>query len=183
MGLTDVEYEAQKARVNALVDQWVKPIGLGWWRIDICWERDDPPLSQATPHFRTLMSCRAEWKYLLAEITVYLAAIRDLDDERLEYAFVHELMHIFLAEMRVTSEDEAEHQRDHEERVATTLAQALLWLRDSVREEAEANAAMPRNRAERAENRPEMCIESPTLCGEEQALCAASARRNGAVVR
>lgn len=51
-----------------------------------------------------------------------------MSDEEIEYVVVHELMHVFLNEMR-------EQGQQHEERVATLLAKAFLWVRDQTREE------------------------------------------------
>ena len=51
-------------------------------------------------------------------------------DDELEWAFVHELAHVFLNEMR--QEDDA---AAHEERCASQLADAFIWLRESVEAE------------------------------------------------
>jgi predicted SprT family Zn-dependent metalloprotease len=47
-----------------------------------------------------------------------------MDADSIEKIVVHELMHVFLNEMR-------EKGIDHEERVATMLSQAFLWVKES----------------------------------------------------
>jgi hypothetical protein len=63
--------------------------------------------------------------------------VLELSDEDLERCVVHELVHVFLNEARENGEDWL----DHEERVASTLAQAFIWLRDHARESVSANIA------------------------------------------
>lgn len=74
----------------------------------------------------------SDWHYLLATITWDLQAVADQNDEELESAFVHECCHILVNEMRMWAEkdmDEAKHDEavHHEERVVSTLANALVW--------------------------------------------------------
>ena len=131
--MNDAEYEAQKERVQALFSKWVKPLGLGWWTITTEWDRqfkNSEPKS--TPYGKNEkncpMDCSASWKYGTALIVCYLPAITTLTDTELEWAVVHELMHIMVNECRVGGDDWL----DHEERVCSTLAKAFLWLRDSL---------------------------------------------------
>lgn len=119
--IPDAEFDRCKKRVNAIAKKWVKPLGLGYW----------------TTHLNFLveivrdsgnavgMVCDADWRYQEATITVNVRAVKDLTDGELEACFVHELMHIFLNEMR-------ENGIEHEERVATQLQKAFLWAVENV---------------------------------------------------
>lgn len=135
--MDDAAYEAQKNRVTDLIDRWVKTIGLGWWRITYRYRREFAE-SESASNYETKMQCEAQWKYSQACITVYVPAIAECSDDALEWLFLHECMHIFLAEMRVETSEQAVHQQEHEERVASSLASAFLWLRDSLAPEEEA---------------------------------------------
>jgi hypothetical protein len=130
--MTDDEYKDQRERVLPLFEKWVQVLGLKWWKIRIEYERtnkdDDEPGWQAT------FSCSADWRYADALITAYCPALVKLTDEELEQAIVHELCHVFLNELRENKKD----RHDHEERVATMLAKAFIWLRDSLLPEKEA---------------------------------------------
>jgi hypothetical protein len=136
--MTDAEYEEQKGRIRKLVEEWVKPIGLGWWRIDFEYEREDKPCPEGATD-SCVAECHVAWKYLQATITFYLPQVARLDDERLEYAFVHELMHVYLNQMRPWMSKEwpqyefleAENSA-REERVATELGHAFVWLKQQV---------------------------------------------------
>ena len=138
--MTDAEYEAEKARVGGLFQKWVAALGLNWWQIEIEYVREN-----ATPgsgviqdaSFQATFKVRAAWQYARASITAYLPAIEDMEGHDLEMSVVHELCHIFLNETR-DPDTERSDWLDHEERVATTLAKAFIWLRDSVIEEKDA---------------------------------------------
>jgi len=134
--MDDAAYEAQKVRVQTLIDRWVKAIGLGWWHITYHYRREYAEGGAEASAYETKMQCEAHWKYNQACITIYVPAIEELSDDALERLFVHECMHIFLAEMRVETNAQAEHQQEHEERVASSLTSAFLWLRDSLVPEA-----------------------------------------------
>jgi hypothetical protein len=127
--MNDEECERQKQRLRCLADKWVQSIGLGWWDIDMAYARDDyeAPPAASSPD-RSLAYCSADWRYGHACITWNLPMVRDTPDDKLERCFVHELMHIFLSETRETGDDWLA----HEERVASTLTKAFLWLRDAL---------------------------------------------------
>lgn len=129
--MNDVEYEAQKARIVALQERWVKPIGLGGWRIKTAYRREAFTDDRFT---KAAMICTAKWQYMEALIEVSCSKIADMGDDELEQAYVHELGHIFLNEMAKGCEKCAADGQasNHEERVATTLALAFIWLRDSL---------------------------------------------------
>lgn len=133
--VTDAEYEQQKARVQALADKWIGPLGLKWWKIRIDYSRERLPVKDdgnTTEDTFCAMQVQASWKYLRAVITVSVPAIADIGDEELEWVFVHECAHVLLNEMRWA--DQADW-LDHEERCASQLANSFLWLRQHVERE------------------------------------------------
>jgi len=128
--MNDKEANAQKKRIRYLVDKWVKQLGLGWWHITYEWTResvatDVAPYESSANHY-VLMTTESDGNYMSATITVYLPNIAEVDDDLLEHAFVHELMHIFVSPMRTK-----EHAGD-EERVCTLLSKAFIWAVDLV---------------------------------------------------
>jgi hypothetical protein len=68
--------------------------------------------------------CDTDWRYQETVITLAMHKLRTLNKYQIEKVIVHELMHVFLNEMR-------EEGIDHEERVATNLQKAFLWVRDA----------------------------------------------------
>lgn len=123
--LDDAGFATQKERVGDVVRRWIKPLGLRWWKIDCAWVRESHRWSRDEQDGHPIAECHADWKYGEATITFDLGRIELLDDDGLDTIVVHELMHIFLNEMR-------EGGIEHEERVATTLQKAFLWLRDEL---------------------------------------------------
>lgn len=115
--MTDEEYVAQKARVEALIEKWATPLGIKWWDVDYVWHR---LRHEGTP------ACAAEmhttWQYLKAVGEWYLPELAALDDAALEKVVIHEHVHILLAEM---ASDKQEH--DAEERVCSLLTKAIIW--------------------------------------------------------
>lgn len=123
--MTDAEYAEQKARIQKLIDKWLEPLGLCWWRITFEWDRTThvEPEGNAAGSWCTVAKCAVRWKYFQACMTWRLLNILHVSDEDLEHFFVHECMHIFLNEMREEDED-----LGHEERVASMLTNAFLWV-------------------------------------------------------
>lgn len=134
--MTDAEFEEQKARLKVLVDRWVKPLGLGWWKIDMEYAREEYRPAKENTRDAEVAHCACDWRYGEACITWNMPKLPGLNDDELEWAFVHELMHIFLNEQRWTADNSAD-SLDHEERVASTLAKAFVWLRESLTEVSE----------------------------------------------
>jgi len=117
---------------SELVRKWVQKTWLGWWKIDIRYFSNKEYAKvrgYSKKHARnSVATCRVNWGYLEAFIDVNSSAIKNMNDEELEYAVVHELMHIFLNEMR-------EKGIEHEERVATLLARSFILCGGSQLEE------------------------------------------------
>lgn len=128
--MNDKEYQIEKKRIQTLIKKWVKPIGLGWWNIRFEYERADKNSGDTTyapmdigGYYETVMETRCDPYYLNAAITVYCRVTKEMSDEDLELAFVHELMHVFLSPMHTKQT------RKEEELVATKLAQGFIWSR------------------------------------------------------
>lgn len=133
--MDDAAYEEQKTRVERLIAKWVEPIGLRWWRIQFCWKRrydkKDMDTDGEDHGSIRVFTCYSDWRYLHATITAFLPAVEECEDDALEGLFVHELMHIFLSELR--QDDETGVFLAHEERVATTLARGFMYMHDALK--------------------------------------------------
>ena len=126
--MNDAEFAAQRARIEPLIERWVKPLGLNWWRLEFVYVRDEFEVD-GKPAPSTMASCRANWRYLNATIEWNMPRVLNEDDDAtIERAFVHELTHVLINEMREHDDDWL----DHEERVASTLTMAFIWLRESL---------------------------------------------------
>lgn len=123
--MTDAEFEAQKARVEAYFDQWVQPLGLGMWDITYIWhrDRDDDGIEQNAD-----MACTPMWEYLAATIDVYLYQTIKRSDEWVELAVVHELCHCLADEIAVDKKPRPT--RRNEEHVISSLAKAFIWTKE-----------------------------------------------------
>lgn len=124
--MNDAALAVQQERIRLLGERWVDLIGLTHWEIEYYWHHESiPDYESAT------MCCAVDWRYMHAGISVCCERCEEIDDKKLETIFVHELMHIFLHETR--GDREPDQYLDHEERVATMLATALINTRDGER--------------------------------------------------
>ena len=119
--------KAQHKRIRALGKKWIAPIGLGWWSIETFYCDSAAKYRKATGNdsLVSAATCVTDWRYRTANIYFNCRLWKRMDDADAEYAFVHELMHIFLEELMNCRDDK----RDHLERVATSLALAMVWAR------------------------------------------------------
>jgi hypothetical protein len=108
-------------KMKDLFHFWINATGLAWWRINFNYTND----YTAFPEPDCVMTCDADWKYMTAYINVNLPRLELHREDGLEEMVLHELMHIFLNEMR-----DGDGCTPHEERVASTLARGFLWARD-----------------------------------------------------
>lgn len=133
--MTDSEFEQERERILAFARKWAEPLGLGWWEITYEYARDDykAPSPSYAPDTFSAAYCTADWRYGHATIVFNMPVMAQQSDSKAEKIVVHELCHVLLNEMRWARHDDADH-IDHEERVASTLARAFLWLRESVTE-------------------------------------------------
>lgn len=119
--------EAQKARVMALHHAWARPLGLLYQVLTYRWHRG------AIPNYpEATMTVDPDWQYGRALIHVDLTESARLSDEELRFAFVHEMMHVFLAGLieghRLKVDQDAF--RLIEEHTASMLARGVIWVHD-----------------------------------------------------
>jgi predicted SprT family Zn-dependent metalloprotease len=109
----------------------------------MAYARDDyePPDNGRGGRDHTVAHCSSDWRYGHACITWNMSLVREQSDDKLEVVFVHELMHIFVNEMRWTA-DNSDDSIDHEERVVSTLTKAFPWLRDHLVEQQQQQPAI-----------------------------------------
>lgn len=98
---------------------WVHWTGLEYWHCRMGFERK---INKLPNNLWLGGYCTVEWKYQTARIVFCPRAMRHLTPEEIEATVVHEIMHIFLNEMR-------EDGIDHEERAATQLQKAFMWVK------------------------------------------------------
>ncbi len=136
--MNDAEYEAQKARIQALEKRWIETLGLAAWKLNTEFVRGDFT-SDGSPAPDTLATAKTHSEYMLATISWNMPLVPDHNDRELERVFLHEYMHVILNEMRPwragSEVDKALSQEEtwHEERVCTMLGNAFLWTREANR--------------------------------------------------
>lgn len=120
--MTDAEYEAQKARVMALWHRWQDgPLWLPRWRVVHRFHQDWLEDDEGNPDTQATARTRTQWEYMQATVDWNLPQVAKEDDEELEIIFVHELMHIYVAEISPKGGPASK----GEERVVTQLACAF----------------------------------------------------------
>lgn len=128
--MTDAEYEATKARIDAMLDRWIPLLGLVDWHIYREYRRQDSDDLRRMDGNTEVARCHVIWEYEEIGMSWWLPLIfeEEWTDERLEPVVVHELMHIVVREMR---EDAKRKGILHEERVSTRLARAFVRTRQA----------------------------------------------------
>lgn len=121
--MNDEEFEKQRQRVRDLATWWQPKLALNEWEINHYFHRVSSDMPDGHAGQATAV-CRPHWEYLLAAIHWDLSTLADVEDDMLERVFVHELMHIHLAETRAKKDRSA-----HQERVATELALSFVFLK------------------------------------------------------
>ena len=121
--MTDADYEATRQRITALAVKWLGMLGLKWWNIDTVYDRASTDFEDGCV---ARVSCR--WEYAHASMLWNMPLAFQQTDDELERIFVHECMHIFLHETRAGTNCECPWDIRHEERVATMLQKAFLWV-------------------------------------------------------
>ena len=133
--MTDADYERVKGMLRQIVNEWYPALGLGWWEIDFEYVRETQAFDgddELSLHRLVTAKTQVQWEYLQGCVSFCIPRMTDLDYEAIENIVIHELMHVFVAEMRycmkcncyVSMFDEK-----HEERVVTQLAKVLGWTR------------------------------------------------------
>lgn len=121
--MTDKEYRDQKARVKRFWDKWFTTLGLGWWVVDLYWER-----SRDEEHPSQLGETSSKWQYRSAAVTFNLPEIATVDDDRLEECVVHEMVHILVNGIQDIRYDQS---TEITEYTVTTVARAIIWARQA----------------------------------------------------
>lgn len=119
--MNDKDFAAQQRRIMPLVKKWKLRLGLNLWDIDSEFYRG--PFEREGEWFTGAMAV-VRWEYMDATLMFDLVSVTDLSDADVEKMVVHELMHVILKELQHTTDDFMK----HEERVATMLAQAFVFL-------------------------------------------------------
>jgi hypothetical protein len=119
----------EMARCETLFTRWQFRLGLKWWNVQRQYYSSEKDYEAAKliddPVHTSYMIVWAQWPYLHATIGVNCRATRRLPKKQLERIVIHELLHCLVNEMREPDPD-----RKHEERVVTTLTDAVVWTRD-----------------------------------------------------
>jgi hypothetical protein len=140
--MTDAEYEAARQRILTLAEKWLGMLGLKWWAIDTVYDREGTDLTDACV---AQVSCR--WEYAHGSILWNMPLVAQQSDEDLERVFVHECMHFFLHETRAGTRCDCEFDIRHEERVATMLQKAFLWVYQAAFEAGEQSGSVSKQAA------------------------------------
>ena len=121
-------YRRVSKHLSALADKWIGPLGLKWWTVTQELYDNSAEYARATGNAAdsSLATCRADWAYRTAHISFNCPLWRGLADADFEHYYLHELCHIFLAELQHDTTD----RQGHIERVCQTLADAFLWVRE-----------------------------------------------------
>lgn len=123
--MTKRDRARQERRVTDCVKKWCTLLGMNGWKIYLDFPEEYPQTIPGSS-LRSIMNVTTQWEYLLVTIRVDLEAILNQSDEQLDGYVVHELMHVFLAEME--DADDSDEGIRHEERVATMLASSITHL-------------------------------------------------------
>jgi hypothetical protein len=109
----------QKKRVRRYLEPWCTVLGLNWYAINCLWYDKEKEFlkGNGTAVFRVW----PDWRYMTANVSVNMPAVKRLTDDELERAVVHELVHVLVNEMRETG-------INHEERLVTMLTKAMYRL-------------------------------------------------------
>lgn len=112
-------YREQVKRLKEVLRRWVDPLQINEWG-EVEFVFGHKPVDDRG---EALAETKTQWQYRTAKVTFYMAAVEEASDKYLEYAVVHELLHIHIAEA-------LEKGIKHEERVVTTLAKAIQNVRE-----------------------------------------------------
>lgn len=117
--MTDKQYTAQKKRVMKFWDKYFDSIGMGWWAVEVNWSREREENSPDTVGLTT-----ASWEYRTGNVTFFLPKCAEINDDQLEEAVVHEMVHIIAEGIHDLRDDQA---REITEYSVTSLARAIVW--------------------------------------------------------
>lgn len=120
--LTEKQHLQQIKRLEKIVKPWSSRLGLFDWEADVIVTQHELGVSALDENANVLASCSASWPYKAARLEFSGPGILRIDDDDLERAVVHELMHCKVNEMA-----KGEGVDPHEERVVTDLTNATIW--------------------------------------------------------
>lgn len=133
-GLSDSEYMAARERVRQTFEAWIPRLRLQGHAFYFTWNRGEGEERQVGS---TAMACKPDWRYLRAEITVFLGSVHEADDAELSNMVIHELVHVHLSEL--AQDDHTGMYQAHEERVCESLTRAIKEVYLAGREDAKAD--------------------------------------------
>lgn len=94
--MNDAEYAEQKARFEQVATKWKAPCGFTHWDFVYAYHRDHWQGEGISEGMR-LMDVSPSPEYLEAGFNVYLPALQEVDDDKLEVIYIHELGHLMVA--------------------------------------------------------------------------------------
>ncbi len=119
------EYKKQRERIRALISEWHDVLGLWSWEVRHHYYHGQfKKIGPNTESRDALAATYADWKYLYASVQWNLKMVVKQNDAALREVFVHEMMHIYLAEVRMTGK------MSNEERIATELSRAFVRVKE-----------------------------------------------------
>lgn len=130
--MNDAEAAMQRARVEALHEQWVKPLGLAWWYWKHVWHR-----GAIEGHEGALFAITVRFEYHEVILNVCLPRVEKQNDRDLERYFCHELGHVFTIPLKDAAARQVDRDAMHmlEEHQASAIGEALQWLRAHVEQQ------------------------------------------------
>jgi len=124
--MTDKEHNDQIKRIKKYIKKWLKPMGLGWYKVDIFYNRmPDKDINDASA------TTECMWQYRKANVNFYTCVTVGLSDEELENIVIHEFVHILLNPLY----QENERMSLQNEYATETIARAFEWVRQAGKED------------------------------------------------
>ena len=117
------QHERERKRIRRFFRAWRDRLYLHDWEVALVFEDGEFVSPDGAASGEAVATCHARWQYRHATMTFNTQRAAQMTDAALERCVIHEAMHIHLNEMRFYDEGGL----PHEERVATTLAQAIQW--------------------------------------------------------
>lgn len=133
MKLSAKQHAREAARITRLVTSWRDRLGLSGWRLHLRFHNGPMPrstgIAPAPRGSRIAGAAEVDWRYLEATLHFSTPVTRDNSADEIDSIVVHELVHVFVNEMR-------EEGLDHEERVVSTLTNAIRFSYDAGQQDA-----------------------------------------------
>lgn len=123
-------HEEQRNRIRAAFDRWRNVLGLDEWEVTLEYSDGEFIKDDGEPSRSALAVTFVSWEYRRASIHWNTAKVEHESDDELDYAMVHEAMHVLLNGLRAFREigdtEGKGYERLFEEHTATTLGRAFL---------------------------------------------------------